>query len=150
MELLRKKIDLEHEKYKKVSSEVDKARREIQTMKKINSDLEAELSSWQSKMDEEQTQVAELENKINLLNQAVQNKKIETVQQKAHLIRDYDAILKKLDQDLKEPGGRENSDAPYFYLTENVSPANSRAVGELRHPSPKNHKNITLQTTELK
>lgn len=97
MELLRKKIDLEHEKYKKVSSEVDKARREIQTMKKINSDLEAELSSWQSKMDEEQTQVAELENKINSLNQAVQNKKIETVQQKAHLIRDYDAILKKLD-----------------------------------------------------
>lgn len=41
-----------------MANEVDKTRREIQTIKKINKDLEGELTIWKNKMDEESSEVS--------------------------------------------------------------------------------------------
>lgn len=72
------------------------------------------------------------------------------MQQKAHIIRDYDAILRKIDEDLKEQGNKDKSETAYFYLTENATPLTSLEGAELRQPSPRNQKNIALQASQLK
>jgi Skp family chaperone for outer membrane proteins len=102
---------------------VEKARREIVTMKKLNGELERELEEWSRRATAEQMVSNELEEKIALRTAEVQQKKMDEIHQKAHLIKDYDAILKKLERELGKPSANQDTpSAVQFYLTDPAPP----------------------------
>ena len=86
----------------------------------------------------EQTLMIELDEKISVkLNQA-QQKKIDDIHQKTHLIKDCDAILRKLDHQLTKTSTPQTQIPSQFYLTDVTHvPSASR---NLPQQSPKSKK----------
>lgn len=59
--------------------------------------LEKDVEEWTKKAKHEQTLMLELDDKMTTRMSQIQQKKISDIQKKTHLIKDYDAILRKLD-----------------------------------------------------
>ena len=120
--------------------EVDKTRREIQTTKKLNRELERELEEWSGRATAEEVLMCELDAKMVARNEEVQRKKMDEIHNKAHLIKEYDGILKKLDLELGKSSSEQSEIPSQFYLTEQVPVNGNRSNKILPQQSPKSRK----------
>jgi len=77
------------------------------------------LESWDKQLSAESALADELEQTLAAKTAMIQKKKIEMVHKKAKIIKEYDAIRHRLDNELNTQGGPKTPNN--FYLTDLVS-----------------------------
>lgn len=98
--------------------EVDAVRKEIVTLKKINLQLEEEKKIVDNKYATEILESQRYDQQIAVKNEQLQKKKIEGMHLKTETIKNYDNLLKKLEQELgQKTEGTNESRKEEFYLT---------------------------------